>query len=142
MRYSFTSKILTELFKPVTMETPEGSVEDPPLVESAFSGRVIAVHYSGLLSQARLNYFKPSLFGILTGNTQQIVIDLEEVHGVSQSTLGVLVDFAAAVLGRGKKMYLFSPPTDLLNILDNLQLGCFFEILPAEEDVINILPDE
>jgi anti-anti-sigma regulatory factor len=141
MKNAFSSAVLAGLFTPVKLETP-GGLEDLPTVESAFGGRVISAHYSGLLSQARLDHFKPLLFGILTGNVQQIIIDLEETRGVSQSTLGVLVDFAAAVLGRGKKMYLFSPPADLSGILDGRGLGIFFEILHTEEDVINILPDE
>jgi anti-anti-sigma regulatory factor len=141
MQHAFSSEILNHLFKQVELGLPPGD-EDPPTARSAFGGRVIAVHYSGLLSQARLNNFKPMIFSILTGNAQQIVIVLKEVRGVSQSTLGVLVSFAAAVLGRGKKMYLLSPPADILKIVEDLHLGIFFEILHNEDDLIGILPDE
>ncbi|MCL1890044.1 MAG: STAS domain-containing protein [Desulfovibrionaceae bacterium] len=139
MKNAFKSEILAGLFKTVEAKTAHG--HEPMTVQNAFRGKVVAVHYAGVLSQTAMSHFKPMLFEIVTGKAQQIIIDMEDVHGVSQSTLGVLVDFAAGVLGRGKKIYLYTPPADLLKIMDAMELREFFDILHTEEDIINILPE-
>jgi len=140
MKNAFKSEILAGLFKTVEAKTAHQGHE-PMTVQSAFRGKVVAVHYTGVLSQTAISYFKPTLFEIVTGKAQQIIIDMEDVRGVSQSTLGVLVDFAASVLGRSKKIYLYAPPADLLKIMDAMELREFFDILRTEEDIINILPE-
>jgi anti-anti-sigma regulatory factor len=138
----FDSEILNDLFQQIPQASIPGGGEPPPLIFSAFNGQVIMVQYYGVLSLARLHSFKPILFSTLTGGSRQIIVDLKQVTAVSRSTLGTLVDFAAAVLGRNKKMHLFSPPGILLDSLAELQLRSFFDILSDEEELINILPND
>jgi anti-anti-sigma regulatory factor len=138
----FNSEILNDLFQQISPASAPPETERPPLVFSAFNGQVVLVQYSGILSLARLHSFKPMLFSTLTGGSRQIIVDLRQVTEVSRSTLGAMVDFAAAILGRNKKMHLFSPPAALLDDLTQLQLRSFFDILNTEEELIDILPND
>lgn len=144
MQITFKHDILDEIFT-VTSVAPEQ--ENPatvglPSVYSAFGGRVVLANCSGAISLSVTDNFKSALFEVLTGDARQIVIGLESVTEVSRSALGALVDFASAVLGRGKRLYLLSPPEGLRRTLKELQLTMFFEILPDQDDLLCVLPDE
>lgn len=142
MPNKFTLDILNELFTKVESDQENDSSDCLPDVYTAFGGHVILVRYSGAIGLSCLERFKPSLFATLTGDAQQIIVGLGLVSEISRSTLGALVDFASTVLGRGKKMYLLSPPENLIKTLKELQLTIFFEILHGEEDLISMLPDD
>lgn len=141
MELIFKHEVLGELFS-VTRQAPEDNHAAIPDVYSAFGGRVVFTNYHGSISLSGMDNFKPALFETLTGNSQQIIIGLEQVSDFSRSALGALVDFASAVLGRGKKLYLLSPPEGLMQSLKELQLTMFFEILQDQDDLLCILPDE
>lgn len=140
MQVTFKYDILNELF------TLNGDIPDEgsglPSVYSAFEGRVVLANCSGHISLASIGRFKPTLFEALTGDAQQIIIGLENVPDISRSALGALVDFAAAVIGRGKKLYLLSPPEGLIQTLKDLQLTMFFKVLQNQGDFLCVLPDE
>lgn len=142
MPNKFTLNILNELFIEVTPATGSTPADCQTDVYKAFGGQVLIVRYSGAIGLSCMDTFKPSLFATLTGDAKQIVVGLGRVSEISRSTLGALIDFAATVLGRGKKMYLLSPPESLEKTLKELQLTIFFEILHGEEDLIRILPDD
>lgn len=142
MDTAFNSELLNCLFTQEKSAPATAGDDSPHNFYSAFDGVVLLVRFSGVLSQAILQSFKPVLFASLTGNVEHIVMDMEKVTALSRSTLGVLVDFASSVLGRGKKMYLLAPAPFLLECLDALRLRGFFEILAEEEDLICILPED
>ena len=141
MELIFKHAVLGELFS-ITRRAPAEDNTATPDVYSAFGGRVVFTNYFGNISLAGMDNFKPALFDTLTGDAQQIIIGLGQVSDFSRSALGALVDFASAVLGRGKKLYLLSPPEGLRQSLKELQLTMFFEVLQDEDDLLRILPDE
>lgn len=146
MQITFKNDILNEIFSiklPSADKIASSAVpETLPSVYTAFDGRVVLMKYSGSLSLANMGAFKTVLFDTLAGEVEQVIIGLENVPEISRSALGVLVDYAAAVLGRGKHLYLLSPPASLLETLDELQLNMFFEVLSTHNDMLCILPDE
>lgn len=141
MQVTFKYDILDELFT-VTGPDPAEENTSLPSVYSAFGGRIVLANCSGSISLASIDDFKPALFEVLTGDAQQIVLGLENVTELSRSALGALVDFASAVLGRSKKLYLLSPPENLMQTLRELKLTMFFEVLRDQSDFMCILPDE
>lgn len=145
MPIQFKYKILDELFT-MTARVPglesTGQPQCLPDVYKAFGGKILLINYSGAIGLSCLEQFKPSLFVTLTGDAQKIIVALENTGEFSRSSLGALVDFASAVLGRGKRLYLLQPPATLGKNLKELQLTMFFRILHSQDDLISMLPDE
>lgn len=145
MQVTFKYDILGELFNLVARAPEPEAVnaqQGMPDVYNAFGGRVVLVNYSGNIGLAVLDKFHNSLFEALSGEMQKTVICLEHITNLSRSALGAMVDFASAVLGRGKKLYLLSPPQELLQVLHDLQLTMLFEILHDQSELLCIMPDE
>lgn len=142
MQVTFKNDILNALFTATSTADDASAAKGMPDVYSAFGGRVMLLGYSGNISLFSMAMFKPSAFATLTGNSQQVVVCLENVSEFSRSALGALVDFAAAVLGRGKNLYLLAPPPGLVNTLKELQLTMFFDILEDQDELMCVLPDE
>lgn len=142
MQVTFKNSILNELF---SLANPVGdalAVQGGPDVYTAFGGRTVLLGYSGNIGLSSMGAFKPTVFATLTGDSQQIILGLENVTQISRSALGALVDFAAAVLGRGKNLYLLAPPQSLIETLKELQLTFFFEVLKDQDALLCVLPDE
>lgn len=145
MPIPFKYDILDELFTMTAQAPATNSVGQPqclPDVYKAFGGRILLINYYGTIGLSCLEKFKPSLFATLTGDAQKIIVGLESVGEFSRSSLGALVDFASAVLGRGKRLYLLEPSAAIVQSLKELQLTMFFGILQDEEALIRMLPEE
>ena len=135
--------MLDELFT-LRIPAPEAGEDMPfgtclPDLYSALGGRVIFAKYAGSIGLPCIQHFTPSLQDILTGDVEQIIISLEHVTKLSRTAVGVLVSFAAEVLGRGKELYLYKPAPVIENRLQTLNITGFFQFLKTDDDLISIL---
>lgn len=129
----------------LTLKTPptlasDGSTYATPAVYTAFGGRVLMAFFRGTISVANADRFSPALKQMLTGEARQVVLSLKEVTKLSHTAVGLLVDFAAGVLGRGRELYLYEPSPVIMQRLSKLNVDSFFRVLGSEDELFNILP--
>lgn len=131
----------------LTLKTPptltsDGSTYATPAVYTAFGGRVLVAFFRGTISVANADCFSPALKQMLTGEARQVVLSFKEVTKLSRTAVGLLVDFAAGVLGRGLDLYLYEPSPVIMQRLGKLNVDNFFLVLGSEDELFNILPIE
>lgn len=138
-------KLLREVFSLVTKAPEEGEDQENSCmadIYSGFNGHIRLAVFKGSIGLPCIKRFSAALDDTLTGSVEQIVIDLSDVKKLSRTAVGELTNYAAAVLGRGKDLYLFKAPTAILQRLEELNLTEFFQRLTCDDDLINILPLE
>lgn len=113
-----------------------------PTVFSAFNGKVVFACYSQYIGLPCIDRFSHSLEKLLTKEVEIIILSLKDVKKLSRTAVGCLVDFAAGVLGRGKKLYLYKPSPVLEERFRALQLMTFFKTLHSDDAITDILPLE
>ena len=98
--------IISEFFTQQTPPAQQRIWHDPnmPIVYSGFGSQVIMAVFSGTLSMANAGRLGPVLEKLLTGNSGQIILSLVGVTKLSHTAVGILVNFAASALGRGKEL--------------------------------------
>lgn len=131
----------------LTLRTPpsfagDGSAFATPAVYTAFGGRVLVAFFRGTVSVAAADRFSPALKQMLTGEARQVILSFKEVTKLSHTAVGLLVDFAAGVLGRGRELYLYEPSPVIMQRLAKLNVDGFFRVLHSEDELFNILPIE
>ena len=145
MSTEISDSLLNELFileTPVPEKDESGQNSCLANIYSAFSGKVVLAIFYGSIGLPCLERFDSSLRLTLTGNSDQIVISLENVIKLSRSAVGELTSFAAEVLGRKKQLYLLKASTALRQRLTDLALTSFFQFLETDDELISILPTE
>ena len=96
---------------------------------------------SGNFDIPEIPEFVSSLDKLPTGLVKLIVLDMSRVRWFSANAVGVLVNFAASVEGRGKRLILYRPSTTVIQSLHSLALTHLFEIQHTEEELLLDLPD-
>lgn len=145
MKIEESESLLKEIFTRVPDESegdPERRETCLPNIYKAFNGKVIILEYFGSIGLPCIDRFYKSLHSALTGESEQVVLSMSNVVKLSRSAIGVVVDFAAGVLGRGKELYIFQPHPEVRQKMDGMLLNGFFKTLHTEEELISILPVE
>ncbi|MDR2892309.1 MAG: STAS domain-containing protein [Deltaproteobacteria bacterium] len=147
MEYELPELTLEEIFTPAPK--PEGDVTPEratapgrPLIYETNGRKVVMGVFHGTISVANADNFSPALQEMITGNVEIIILALENVTKLSHSAVGILVDFAAGVLGRSKQLYLYKPTQHIEQRLQDLNVAGFFKILHSEDELICVLPTE
>jgi anti-anti-sigma regulatory factor len=113
---------------------------DLPVIYEGFAQRVVIAKFCGTISVANADIFSPALQSALLSKAEQVVLSFKDVTKVSHTAVGILVSFAAAVIGRGKRLYLYQPALFIEQRLIELKVARFFRILHTDNELINILP--
>ncbi len=119
-----------------------GNESDPcrPLVGRTTDGKAVMARYHGEIGAPCLGDFKKTLENLLSGQTGILILDFFFLSRLSHSAAGVLVSFAADVLGRGKKLYLYRAGPQAEQLLSKLAIKYFFDFLQNEDDLIAVFP--
>lgn len=91
--------------------------------------------FKGEIGIAELEEFKGALNELVTDRLHKLIIDLSHIS-LSRTALGALVNFAASIYGRNKKLYLYNPSPQLRTSLAELGLASLFNVLETEEDIL------
>lgn len=59
-----------------------------------------------------------------------------DINGV-----GILIQLHCLLVGAHKRLYLCSPPSELISLLKELELDTFLRVLTSDEDLLLRLPD-
>ena len=138
--YLRLSELLTLKTSPTLAN--DGYTFATPAVHTAFGGRVLVAFFRGTISVSSANCFSPALKEMLTGEAEQVILSFKNVTKLSRTAVGLLVDFAAGVLGRKRELYLYEPSPLILQRLEKLNVDSFFRVLHSEDDLFNILPND
>ena len=111
-----------------------------PIVYSGFDGKVVMAIFRGAISLSTDTRFLQTLEKLLTGDVTQVILSMNNVTKLSRTAVGLLVDFAAGVLGRGKELYLYKPAPVIDQRLADMNVAIFFKILREEDELFDILP--
>ena len=134
---------LSDLFAPVSeTSSAECGGAGSPTTYQAFGGKVVFAVFNGVISVANADNLSPSLHAILNKDVEQVILSLKNVTKLSHTAVGILVDFASGVIGRGKSLYLYEPAPYIEQRLVNLNVARFFRILRDENELFCILPIE
>ena len=140
MEFELPEITLEEIFTPAPR--PEEAAPGRPLIYETAGRKAVMGVFRGTISVANVDNFSPALQEMITGNVEQVILGLESVTKLSHTAVGILVDFAAGVLGRGKQLYLYRPPRHIEQRLEDLNVAGFFKILRSEDELVCVLPTE
>lgn len=137
--------LLKEIFTVIV----EGSTSDCDGADScratiyaAYNSKIMLAKFCGSIGLPCIDRFTQSLEQTLTGNVESIIVDFEDVQKLSRSAIGELINFAAAVIGRGKNLYLYGASDTLRQRLMDLNITEFFIFLNDADKLVQILPIE
>lgn len=127
---------LAELFTPDRQEpgTPAPFACRPVAARSAEQHTVLGI-FDGGIGLADLALFRAAMNNLAAPECTKVILDFATTT-LSRSALGTLVNFAAAMHGNNKRLYLYRPSAQIRSELKKLSLTAFFSILDTEEDLI------
>ncbi len=128
----------------LNMKTPlRSDVANACVAQFGATARQEAVlsRYFGDLGLDHVAEFAASLDSLLTGSVQLVVLDFSSLNSFCRNAVAALVNFAASVHGRDKRLVLFRPGPELRRALDALALSHMFTVLDNEEELLLALPD-
>jgi anti-anti-sigma regulatory factor len=135
-----SSVSFAELFTMLSTPVEQHLHSSAPIIYEGFAKKVIIAQFNGVISVAHADIFSPTLQNTLLSEAEHVILSLKDVTKTSHTAVGILVDFAAAVLGRGKALYLYQPSVVVEQRLVELNVARFFKILHTDDDLISILP--
>lgn len=91
--------------------------------------------FKGEIGVEGLEDFKNALNDLVTDRLHKLIIDLRAIS-LSRTAVGTLVNFAASIYGRNKKLYLYSPSPQVRASLAELNLTTMFNVLETQEDIL------
>ena len=94
--------------------------------------------FRGQIGLPNLQEFKDALNDLVSENLSKVILDFAAVS-LTKSIVGALIAFAAAMHGRGKRLYLYRPSHQVRAVLKDLGLTAFFSYLETEDDIIATL---
>ena len=105
---------------------------------AASTGGTALGRYKGRISLSDLAEFQSSLDAMVTENMRKVILDLDRVI-LSRSAIGGLVEFAATMHGRNKRLYLYRPSEQIRSSLAELGLTNFFSYIENEDGILTTL---
>jgi len=128
--------IIDELFTPQRRD-PSVPLPFPFRTHVAHSAErhTVFAAFSGGIGIVDAAAFKASLHDLVTAETAKVMLDFSAAT-LSRSTLGALIDFAAAMHGNNKRLYLYHPSTQVRHEMKKVGLSAFFSFLESEDDLI------
>lgn len=143
MDYIAESHLLKEFI--TVLEDSVSSSGDRPAAPSPFSCRpfravtaerdTVISRFQGEISIENLEEFKRALDELVTDRLHKFILDLSTVT-LTPTAMGVLVNFAAGIYGRNKKLYIYNPSQQVRDSLGELHLARMFNVLETHEDIL------
>lgn len=91
--------------------------------------------FKGEIGVEGIDEFKNALNDLVTDRLHKLIIDLSAIS-LSRTALGTLVNFAASIYGRNKKLYLYAPSPQVRSSLAELELTSLFSVLETQEEIL------
>jgi anti-anti-sigma regulatory factor len=109
-----------------------------PLVAHGAEKRTAFAIFSGQIGLSTVPEFTAAMHDLFSENLAEAVLDFSRLS-LTNSAVGALVGFAAAVHGRNKRLYLYQASAQIRGVLTVLQLTPYFHFLATEDDIIATL---
>ena len=94
--------------------------------------------FRGQIGLPNQSEFKDALNDLMSDHLSKVILDFASVT-LTKSAVGTLIDFAAAVHGHRKRLYLYRPSSQVRALLKELSLAPYFSYLETEDDIIATL---
>ena len=109
-----------------------------PLVARSAEKHTAFAIFSGQIGLATAPEFTAAMHDLFTDHLVEAVLDFSRAS-LTNSAVGALVEFTAAMHGRNKRLYLYRTSAQIRSALQELQLTPYFRFLETEDDVIATL---
>lgn len=106
-----------------------------PLKGATAEQDTVLGRFRGKIGLAGCQEFQVALNELVTDRRVKIILDFADVS-LSRTAIGVLVNFAASMYGRNKRLYLYRASEQVMSSLSCLGLKDFFSFLETEEDIL------
>ncbi len=141
----FTHKsFIGDFLDVLSLGTPLAPHEDGVCVAhfgATVNQEAVLSRYFGDLTLDQTPDFVFSLNSLLSESIRLVVLDFSSLRIICPNAVAALVNFAAEVQGRGKRLILYRPGTALDHELETLGLAYLFSALHTEEELLLALPD-
>ncbi len=110
-----------------------------PLTARGQEGHTMFGVFTGQIGLSGVPEFTAALRDLASSeHRSKIILDFSRLS-LTRSATGALVDFAAAMHGRNKRLYLYKTSSQIRGVLKELKLSSFFSFLETEDDIIAAL---
>jgi len=109
-----------------------------PLVARSAEKHTAFAIFSGQIGLSAVPEFTAAMHDLSAENLVEAVLDFSRLS-LTNSAVGALIEFAAAMHGRGRRLYLYQTSAQIRGALTTLQLTPYFRFLETEDDVIATL---
>jgi len=106
-----------------------------PLVAHSAEKHTAFAMFSGQIGLSAVPEFTAAMHDLFTENLTEVVLDFSRLS-LTNSAVGALMAFAAAMHGRNKLLYLYRTSAQIRGALKELYLTPYFRFLETEDDVI------
>jgi anti-anti-sigma regulatory factor len=106
-----------------------------PLVAYTADRCTVLGRFKGQIGLLNQKTFEASLDDLVSENLSKIILDLAAVS-LTKSVAATLIDFAAAMQGSNRRLYLYRPSGQVRALLKELGITAFFSYLESEDDII------
>ena len=94
--------------------------------------------FTGQLGLSSVPEFAAAMRDLSSENLAKLILDFSRLS-LTQSAVGALVAFAAAMHGRNRRLYLYKTSAQIRGMLKEMKLTPFFTFLETEDDIISTL---